>query len=423
MLNSAQLKLRVFSLCGCYIACVAMLYSLGVFCGIFVAPTAANVLHWDGGWYLEIKNYGYLEDNPQGRFASCAFYPLFPLVWRWSGLGNMGILFLNALLFIVSAAALLQCFRADIWKSLLFLATPPLFFCFLPYTEALSFCLLSFFLVFYHNKKYVWAMVFLFLAGLARPLIWQVFPMVMVLMSLDFGRPGSKKSAIPILLLPTAGSSYLVITIYQFVETGVRNANVKAYGYWGGHLQMPTLPLRTFETALSGVWVRQIDYLAFAICLLSLLYLLRFCYKVYVKKRELGSFQLLLAMSCTYLASMMLIRLLTMKGDFWSLGRYIFVNPFFAFFLFFTLRLTLSRFWVFLNVGFLFLSQMLFAKQGHLANWATFGWSDMEFLAISSNLRYLGTAKKYFYALLILLGVFIQCYLLHCYLLNGEWVG
>lgn len=404
-------------------ASVIILYSIGVFWGFFVAPTAQNVINWDANWYKEIKEIGYYEHNPLGRYASCAFYPLFPLVWRWSGLGNVGILFFNGILFLSSASLLLYHFRTDVWRSLLFWATPPLLFCFLPYTEALSFCLLSFFLIFFHKKAYAWATVFLLLAGWTRPLIWQIVPLVLSWLILDFHRLREQKFLPPLFILGTGFLSFLSMNVYQYMLTGVWNANVKAYSYWGGRLQMPTLPLRTFETALSGFWIRQIDFLAFALCVLGLFYLIWFFYKKYFKKKELGSFQLLLAMSCAYLASIMLIRLLTMKGDFWSLGRYIFVNPFFAFSLFFFLRLTLSKFWTFMNMCFLVLTQMLFAKQGYFANWATFGWSDLEFLAMSSNMRYLGTSRKYFYALLILLGMLIQCYLFHCYLLGGEWVG
>jgi len=422
MLKTAHLKLRKFSFCVCYVACVATLYSIGVFLDLFVTP-ATNVINWDAGWYNEIRQLGYVENHPMGKYASCAFYPLFPLVWKWSGLDPIGILFLNGVLFILAVSCLFQHFRTTIWQSLLFLSTPMLLFCFLPYTEALSFFLLSFFLIYFQKRNLPFALTFLFLAGWTRPLVWQIVPLVATWLILDFDRLKKGKFVVPLLLLGTTLSSFLTMNLYQYYETGIWNANVRAYSYWGGHLQKPLLPLRTFETALSGIWVRQIDYLAFVMCMLGLLCLVRFLYKVYFQKRQLGNFQLLFAMSCAYLASMMLIRLLTMKGDFWSLGRYIFVNPFFAYFLFFSLRSQISKVWGLASAAFLLVSQMLFAKHDYFSSWTSFWWSDIQFLTISSNMLYLGQGKKYVYAFLILLGMLIQCYLLHCFLIGKEWVG
>ena len=100
-----------------------------------VRPDEVNLRSWDVTFYESIARGGY-----GSRAHNTGFFILFPLLWKISHLGIWGICAFNLLSFAIGFAFLSQVAEeADKTTFLLWLTLPSLYFCFLPYTEALSF--------------------------------------------------------------------------------------------------------------------------------------------------------------------------------------------------------------------------------------------------------------------------------------------
>ena len=105
----------------------------------FTQPTNENMLAWDAGHYDEIRQYLYDTNKMwEGNFA---FYPLFPLAWRASRLGAMGVAALNYLLYAMGMALVALALGRGLarWQYLLMLCAPYVVIFMIPYSEALFF--------------------------------------------------------------------------------------------------------------------------------------------------------------------------------------------------------------------------------------------------------------------------------------------
>lgn len=404
-----------------YLLVAFLLYSAGIQMGLLSIPTEANLLKWDAAWYWEISHYGYLEENFMGKFASTVFYPLFPLLTKVSHLGTIGVVFLNLTIFTIGLLLLANHFQLSIARTFLFLTQPSLIFIALPYPEALSFTLLAAFIVLFNKQQYVWAACSLLLAGWARPLIWTFLPVLLFWLAIDWRN--IKSTVLPFAcLLLTLLLSYMAFSWYLHGITGIWNANVRAYGYFGGHFQLPRFPFWTHGDAHTGMWTRQLDYLAFATALLSIVLAGRLLYKSYKKQYAIGRSQLLFGMACTYLASLMLVRLFSMGGDLWSLNRYVFVNPFFLYFLYFTGKAVASwkkHAW---QLSYLLTTQISMLHHGLLGTWIRFPWANLQFILFCAPVLLLGRFYKPLYWALLSINLLVQCYLFNWFI-SGEWLG
>ncbi|MFC7666752.1 hypothetical protein ACFQT0_04455 [Hymenobacter humi] len=113
-------------------ALASTLYCFGI---IRYLPTNDNISRWDVYWYNLIREQGYLYSATS--MSSAAFFPLFPYLWRLTGLDAFHMGLLNFGLFIAAFTWLAQQLRLPARWALLLLSTPPLLFMVIPYTEAL----------------------------------------------------------------------------------------------------------------------------------------------------------------------------------------------------------------------------------------------------------------------------------------------
>src|SRR4029077_3976449 len=67
----------------------------------FIELTESNAYNWDATYYKKIRDSLYAGTNMQyaDRYA---FYPLFPIVWKISGIRSVAIIVFNYLLFALS---------------------------------------------------------------------------------------------------------------------------------------------------------------------------------------------------------------------------------------------------------------------------------------------------------------------------------
>ena len=137
--------------------------------------TNENVLNWDGVHYHFIKENGYSADG-EWRFA---FFPLFPYIWKMSGLSPSNVIFLNFFLFLCGFLLLAWLFKLK-WKSIILILSLPMFAVFLiPYTEATFFLMLSIAIFGYMKDKYWLYFVGIVLASLSRNTILLIFPAIL----------------------------------------------------------------------------------------------------------------------------------------------------------------------------------------------------------------------------------------------------
>ncbi|MFA8299252.1 MAG: hypothetical protein ACEPOV_03745 [Hyphomicrobiales bacterium] len=131
-----------------------------------------NYIQWDGAHYNLISKDWYNIEKAGGDYIF-AFFPLFPLVWKVSGLNNIGVIFLNFIFFVISLLILQKIFDIELKQKkkiiLILLGLPSAAIFLIPYSEALFLLVMS--IGFYglvKGKKMIFFIGF-YLAALTRP--------------------------------------------------------------------------------------------------------------------------------------------------------------------------------------------------------------------------------------------------------------
>jgi hypothetical protein len=179
-----------------------------------------NINHWDAGSYRYIGEGGYFFKE------ACAFFPLFPLLYKAVGFSPL-ILVVNFLLFSFSLIYLYRRFINSNYQNsliipLLMLALPTAFVYVIPYSEALFFFCFTIAIVgFINDNKYL-LFIGLILAATTRPIISIV---LLSLLAAEFIR-----------LLQTRSLMAVLRGIWAFVVpmfTGTAIAAAIQYSYTG----------------------------------------------------------------------------------------------------------------------------------------------------------------------------------------------
>jgi hypothetical protein len=97
---------------------------------------------WDADIYNCIKEHMYSNDEGCYSEVRGAFFPLFPLLWRWTHTGFQGISLINYLLFSLSIGLLIHFLSkaGSFQKAILFvllISLPSTVIFYIPYSEAL----------------------------------------------------------------------------------------------------------------------------------------------------------------------------------------------------------------------------------------------------------------------------------------------
>jgi len=105
--------------------------------------TNENLNHWDAGHYDRIRREMYRVE-PYASEARYAFFPLFPLLWKYSGFNHIGIVILNFVLFYLGLHVLSGIIFtkgvSEFENTLISISAilfPSSFSFYIPYTEAL----------------------------------------------------------------------------------------------------------------------------------------------------------------------------------------------------------------------------------------------------------------------------------------------
>lgn len=307
-------------------------------------PNAENIKVWDAGFYYSIGHSGYDVST-----FNTGFFPLFAWVWRYSFLGAWGITGLNILFFSFGFAFLMQALKERnrlFW--LLCLTIPPVYFAFVPLSEALFFFLAAVFLWSITKKKPLGIFVSLFLLSLTRSvgifllpalLVMEIFQRPVPLTGKAFGHSCLRFLycyALPILL------ALALIMFLQYQATGDWMIYYKTQSnHWDKGFRIPEFPLGNIENGMQRYgWLNALAIYVDALALFWLVWQ----FILWLKGKLMEDKMLLISMG--YL-TMVLVSILFFNPNYGTTrimgaNRYTFVTPFFFVFLHYAFHLKIS---------------------------------------------------------------------------------
>ncbi|MFT6845584.1 MAG: hypothetical protein ACJAUV_001781 [Flavobacteriales bacterium] len=394
-------------------------------------PTNGSLLQWDAWWYKSIIDNGY--SFKVGQQSNVAFFPLFPWLWKISSLSVLGISVVNFLLFYVGVVFIQKTYNLESKILLLLLSTPSLFFCYVPYSEAIFFFAGS--LMIYGLKKNNWiAILGVFIACLSRSASLMFIPVILFAKFYNYVPKKDNKKLIQdsVLLLLSAVISTLLAQYIQYLESGKFFTLFEAQKEWNRFLSLPKLYLTTWDGARL-IWL---DGLALFVGLISLY----FCFVLLVKKfynkhKTISSHTLF---SFGYLALIAIVTVMYSSEDakggtsIYSLNRFIFASPFFFVFIISILKrnkVKTKGILCFMLISLL--TWLLFNMAGYMEGLQKFSLPFFKtkiyfgIVFCYSGLYLLITNKKYkdqLWSGLYVINIILQIYLFNGFL-NGTWIG
>ncbi len=394
-------------------------------------PQNGNLIQYDVGWYESIINQGYSFEA--GKQSNVGFFPLFPLTWKALGLSRVGISILN-LLFLFGGMFLLYLkYKLDQKTLLLLLSIPSLFFCFIPYSEALFF--LAGTIIIYGLDRNNWiAATGIFLACLTRSASMMFIPIILFSKLYNLGKDQNnglvlKETAV---LLGSAVVSTLIAQYIQYLDSGEFFTIFKAMEGWQRVIQLPELYFTTWDRARL-VWLDGLAlFVGFSAMVLCAIFLIK---KLKGSSLSIPSSYLF---SLGYLALVAIVTVIyspvDLKGgtSLHSLNRYIFATPFFAVFLIQVLKKNrVNRLGLTMFLGLSTITWLLFGAAGYLESLSHFSLQTLKTklyfgVIFLYSLTYIliskDSLKPYLWSGLYTINLILQIYLFNSFI-QGIWVG
>lgn len=282
-----------------------------------ISPSPAELLDLDAINYNKIKEGGY--SYVENKQSLVAFFPGFPYLWKYSGLGIYGICVLNIVLFLTGFLFLCRYFANDRTEILLFLSLPPMVFMYIPFSEA-SFFVPSTLLLIGLLKRENWlVMAGLFLCSVFRSASNIFLPAIIVTEMIASNNPSQLKNIF--LYTFSMVSGVLLVVWIQYVQTGRWFVFLTTQKQWGVGLRVPSLPFRTWGN---------MDHLDGAALLAGLVisgiivyFLVRFVLKGEKRENKAVLFSLL------YISGLTIFTIAFKGGAIFSFNRYIVPTAFF----------------------------------------------------------------------------------------------
>ncbi len=397
---------------------IALIYSVAVFLlfNLVLKFTSQNnlltetsLLNWDAQHYQWIKNNGY-------EGFRVAFFPLFPFLWKFSGLSVYGITFLNAGIYLSGFTAFSLIVRLNLKQSILILSIPSLIFMFVPYTEALFYLSGVVLLVGLKNKRDILICLGLLFCCLTRPASFVLIPAIIITELLtndskyDFAKRSLLFSFFSIIGLLGAFS-------IQFYYTNEWLSFFQEQAEWDNALRLPSLPF----TSWAGGNIVRLDGTALLVGFIALFVSTKWIL-AYMKDNK-TKIQKDLLFSTLYIGGISLLVLMFRGGSLFSLNRFVYATPFFLICFYYFLKDTT---WNYKQIGIFILGITLFwlsfNSWVHIQTFLKFGLVSL-YLA---TYLLLGSPKKLISntAFIICLtgNISLQLYFYYRFL-NAEWVG
>jgi hypothetical protein len=369
-----------------------------------------NFIIWDASNYNYIRENGYSGDKT-------AFFPLFPLVWKWLSLGPYGIVLLNAALFFLSFYWLLKNLNIKkLEEIILYLTIPSFIFFFLPYSEALFFLWSSIILIGLSKHKNYLVYLGLFFATISRPAFTIFIPALIITELIAPNRIKSLQKIGAYVLI--SGIGVLCVGVIQYADTGEWFKFFSAQKNWGNEPQVPKLPL----TSWSDGFIIRTDAFAFLIGILSGVFLSALLLRLRWLKNIKPPKEVIFSLA--YIGGITLSVLIFRGGSLFSLNRFILATPFI---------IVVMNYWLSSNFklnhknllvifGLLSIFWFLFGSYGHIQLILKFGLLTIYALLLFALKSHEAIIRKYSIYFLIVLNFTFQI-IFYLRFLEGKWVG
>jgi hypothetical protein len=369
-----------------------------------------HFLNWDAEHYEFIKQNGF-------ESYRVAFFPLFPLIWKFLALGTYGAVLLNSIVFLMSFYLIVR--KLKIKNSLeivLYLTIPSFIFFYLPYSESIFFLCSTAILFGIKDKKYYLIYIGLFFAILARPAFTVFIPALIIT---EFFSEFRTKTWLRIsIYIGISLVGVLLVTFIQFLDTGEWFKFFEAQKHWGNFLQIPSLPL----TSWAGGFIVRLDGFAFLIGIISGGFLLGLIFKLKQFRNSVIPSEVIFSLA--YLGGITLIVLLFRGGSLFSLNRFIFATPFIivAFNFWIKSDFCITKKQLFSIFGLIFIFWLLFGSYVHIQlmlKYLLVTFYAILIFVMKSEIQFI---RKWSLIALIFLGFTFQV-VLFIRFLNGNWVA
>lgn len=384
----------------------------------FEKITSEKMTVWDG------SHYNFIKEEMYSDIKNFAYYPLFPLFWKATGLSTLGISLLNIFLFALGMWVMFKIFADNLsWKHLLFLLCVPYMVIFMmPYSEALYFVFIAlglfgiikemywvYFIGFLFasmtkSSSLIFLILFFFLEGL-----YAISHRDIVLFLKRF-----LKAVLPVVL-----GMFLVMCFQYLIGAPSFFQSIISQKYWGKSLSLPELPFSFWSNEGRSITVP-------FLCLyfIPMLVVLGREFVLSLRKKHdyfFDKWKYIRLICIIFLVGNVFTALFTQHGGLYSLARYLLATPFFVFLLFDTVnrkRNNLSLIVCFaIGLITIFICKDYFAKVDFFGTYL---------VIISSLIAFFHSKIKpaVLYSILVfvvLLNVCWTAYMFNCFLLDG-WI-
>ena len=292
----------------------------------------SNIFQWDAGWYKSIVDNGYVfKENEQSNLA---FYPLFPLFWKFLHVSYIGVSIYNLILYLAALVIINTVFKLGYKKTLIFASLPSMFFCFMPYSESLFLFFSTLFLVGYYQKKQWLIIVGLFFASITRS-VAPIFLVAIVFVELTSSTFSIRGVLQKIKNIALYVSSVILgicsVAVIQYLYTGKWFYFIEVQKYWGKQVSIPKIPFTTWDSNRL-MWL---DGISIIIGIISLGFIIHILYTWIRNTFVQNEYSKIFSFSIVYLFLVSLITMLTSVVDggsnttsIYSLNRYVLAVPF-----------------------------------------------------------------------------------------------
>ncbi|MBP7166629.1 MAG: hypothetical protein KBB64_03130 [Bacteroidia bacterium] len=311
---------------------VVLFYFLFLLSGKIPNPDEINLIMYDAGWYDSIAKSGYVFKFQEQ--CNLAFFPLFPMTWRFLSLNPVTVSILNGGVILLTLWLMMRGLHLTFDEILRYFVSPSLIFCFLPFSESFFYFSSALIIIgLYRNSN---GLLFLgvLLAGLSRSVSVFIIPMIFFAFLPSFIDRDKRVGAFRnfLLLVFSALFSLLLVGIWQYIYTKRWFEFLTVQKYWNKNWQIPEMPLTTwgFEEM---VWL---DGTALLLTLLAFLVSILCFYRI-VRNVQSSVFHPGFLFSIAYLSIIGLATLFysntSQNTSVLSINRYVFATPFAGYFL------------------------------------------------------------------------------------------
>ncbi len=292
---------------------------------VFLDRSADNYLNWDGAIYHCIAEYLYgNEDICYGNVRG-AFFPAFPLIWRFSGLSppEMGIL--NFFLFSFALALMLSLFTSNSLSEnlilhLLLISLPSSIIFQMPYTESLFVISMTIGCIgLWKDKYWLYFLAFVLMAMVRPATIFVLFAVLItdIIRSIQTGSSFINLFKSLILKGLPFLTGYLLVFGVQIYSSGSFTSFWDAHSYWSG-----TVPENWQIVDWSAEGFAMNAFAVFFVALPSAIASFRFLFSSLSEKKNF-----LMSISLLYLVGIFVFTAITSGGNLHSFFRFELASP------------------------------------------------------------------------------------------------